>query len=65
MFKENKNGQLVYWHNGKIRGFLSPLENGAYSYSFGKPSQAEYISFKCKDLETAKRFFLDIVRLWV
>ena len=61
MFIENKQGQLIFKQDRKIRGFITPLENDRFAYSFGKPSQAEYISFECSDLETAKRKFLSIV----
>ena len=61
MFKQNKEGQLVYRQGRKIRGFITPLENNRYAYSFGKPSQSEYISFECNNLEVAKAKFLSIV----
>lgn len=61
MFRENKQGQLVYWQNKKIRGFITPLENNRFAYSFGKPSQSMYYSFECPDLETAKEHFLSVV----
>ena len=61
MFIENKQGQLVFKQGRKIRGFITPLESDRFAYSFGKPSQTEYISFECSDLETAKRKFLSIV----
>ena len=63
MFKENKNSQLVYRHDGKIRGFIFPLENGRYAYSFGKPSQSQFISFECSSIEAAKSDFLRIINL--
>lgn len=62
MFTENKEGQLIFKQGRKIRGFITPLENNRFAYSFGKPSQAEYISFECPDLETAKNKFLLIVK---
>jgi len=61
MFKPNKEGQLIFKQGGKIRGFITPLEDDRFAYSFGKPSQTEYISFECPDLETAKNKFLFIV----
>ena len=61
MFTENKDGQLVYKQGRKIRGFITPLENNRFAYSFGKPSQGEYISFECDNLEVAKAKFLSIV----
>jgi hypothetical protein len=63
MFTENKDGQLVYKQGRKIRGFITPLENNRYAYSFGKPSQAEYISFECNSLEKAKEKFLSIIEV--
>jgi len=63
MFKPNKEGQLVLKQGRKIRGFITPLENNRFAYSFGKPSQSEYISFECPDLETAKNKFLSIVKV--
>lgn len=63
MFKQNDNGQLVYRQNGRIRGFIVPLENAKYAYSFGKPSQSQYICFECSDLMTAKRKFLNVVEV--
>ena len=63
MFKQNKEGQLVYREGRKIRGFITPLENNRYAYSFGKPSQAEYISFECNSLEKAKEKFLSIIEV--
>lgn len=63
MFTENKDGQLVFKQGNKIRGFITPLENNRYAYSFGKPSQAEYISFECNNLEVAKTKFLSIVEI--
>ena len=63
MFTENKDGQLVYKQGRKIRGFITPLENNRYAYSFGKPSQAEYISFECDSLEVAKAKFLSIIEV--
>ena len=63
MFTENKNGQFVYKQGRKIRGFITPLENNRFAYSFGKPSQAEYISFECDSLEKAKAKFLSIVEV--
>lgn len=63
MFIENKNKQLVYKQGRKTRGFITPLENDRFAYSFGKPSQAEYISFDCDSLEVAKAKFLSIVEV--
>ena len=63
MFKPNKQGQLIFKQGRKIRGFITPLEDDRFAYSFGKPSQAEYISFECPDLETAKNKFLSIVEV--
>lgn len=63
MFKQNKEGQLVYKQGRKIRGFITPLENDRFAYSFGKPSQAEYISFECNSLEKAKEKFLSIIEV--
>jgi len=63
MFKPNKEGQLIFKQGRKIRGFITPLENNRFAYSFGKPSQSEYISFECSDLETAKNKFLSIVKV--
>ena len=63
MFTENKEGQLIFKQGRKIRGFITPLENNRFAYSFGKPSQSEYISFECSDLETAKSKFLSIVEV--
>ena len=62
MFKENKQGQLVYKQDGKIRGFIVALENNRFAYSFGKPSQSQYISFECSDLKAAQDTFLSIIR---
>ena len=37
--------------NGKrIKGFVYENSNG-YWYAFGKPSQNNYISFQCRDIE--------------
>jgi len=63
MFTENKDGQLVYKQGRKIRGFITPLENNRFAYSFGKPSQSEYISFECNNLEVAKAKFLSIIEV--
>jgi len=63
MFKQNKEGQLVYREGRKIRGFITPLENNRFAYSFGKPSQTEYISFECNSLEVAKEKFLSIIEV--
>ena len=37
--------------NGKrIKGFIHKDSNGEYWYSFGRPSQDNYISFSCRDV---------------
>ena len=63
MFKPNKQGQLIFKQGRRIRGFITPLENDRFAYAFGKPSQAEYISFECDDLETAKAKFINILEV--
>jgi len=35
----------------RIKGFVFQKKDGTYWYAFGKPSQAEYIAFACRDLE--------------
>lgn len=34
----------------KIKGFVF-MQNGAYWYAFGKPSQNNYIAFECSSIE--------------
>ena len=63
MFIENKQGQLIFKQGRRIRGFITPLENDRFAYAFGKPSQADYISFECPDLETAKNKFINILEV--
>ena len=50
---EEKNGKVLAKENNKVIGFIEKTRNG-YSYSFGKPSQSNYMSFEVDDLETAK-----------
>lgn len=35
----------------KIIGFVYQKQDGSYWYAFGRPSQDNYISFKCRDFE--------------
>jgi len=35
----------------KIIGFIYSDSQGQFWYAFGKPSQSEYISFACRDIE--------------
>lgn len=38
--------------NGKkIKGFVWQDKNKDFWYAFGKPSQSNYMAFKCRDLE--------------
>ncbi len=63
MFKQNKEGQLVYKQGKVIRGFITPVANNRFAYSFGKPSQSNYVSFECDSLYAAKSKFLSIVEI--
>jgi hypothetical protein len=63
MFKQNKDGQLVYKQGRVTRGFITPLANNRYAYSFGKPSQSNYVSFECDSLYAAKSKFLSIMEV--
>ena len=51
-----KAGKKHLVKNGRfIVGFVG-MNSGKYFYSFGKPSQSEYIAFQCEDLNSGINF---------